>query len=884
MSALLIATAGDEDWTLSQDGTMIFVAGNDGVLRVYDSTSGALLFEALLGDDLGSIALSPDGTQLAIVEEVPENVQQFQFWTDNSADVSLYVLDLNTFVADELTFTVRGSDWTFADVAWSDTDTLQVSRNILPDWSGWASLGTLELSDGSMSFSSSYYAGLGSAASLLTVPGSTTVLLGQLGLSSAEYFLIAPNGTSLRSNGVYQNDVFGYAEGVEAASGNTADDRIVIVTGGGVHIYDGEMGYIGNLAGLYPNLSYSPGVAFSPDGSRMFFMDPIANEIVVIDVDNYSLVGTASISGLGFDILQHGAEMVVTPDGSGVYFNTVQGIGFVTIDLPAPATEGDDIITGTESDDVINARGGADEVYGMGGDDWLIGGAGNDRLTGGAGFDIAAYETAVAAVTVDLAIATGQNTGGAGTDTLSGFEGLSGSIYNDTLLGDQFGNLLLGYDGNDTLRGRDGDDDIYGEIGNDSLYGDAGDDWLFGGEGNDLLAGGTGADRLEGGAGDDVYEIDNAGDTIIESASGGNDIMRVYGMNGVIANSVETLVLMDGNFSATGNFIANTLIGSDGANVLTGLGGNDTINGGGNVDTAVVRGTRSQYTVTQTDTGVFRVVGPDGTDTLTAVEFLQFDDQILRLLPGTGVSVNFNTADPAAYQSAMNNIRDFDGNDLGGDGFWLRIGEADVNGDGDIDQILVNDAIGRFATVGTASDGLVYFADHGWAGETRVAGIYIDPLVTAGIVVAGSDQDSQRRFQNDLEIENINRVLGANDYDGDGVQEVYFALTDGTAYLRALMHADGNIRYANYQSEQEVIDYLTANGFGSETWGDWFASGATNAAASLDVEDASAARAPLRLAAAEDFAMPGSINPAALDFNAPLFHQADEFLRAEFYG
>ena len=64
----------------------------------------------------------------------------------------------------------------------------------------------------------------------------------------------------------------------------------------------------------------------------------------------------------------------------------------------------------------------------------------------------------------------------------------------------------------------------------------------------------------------------------------------------------------------------------------------------------------------------------------------------------------------------------------------------------------------------------------------------------SGEVVAGSDEDSQRRFQNDLEIENINRVLGADDYDGDGIQEVYFALTDGTAFLRALMHEDGNIR------------------------------------------------------------------------------------------
>ncbi len=339
--------------------------------------------------------------------------------------------------------------------------------------------------------------------------------------------------------------------------------------------------------------------------------------------------------------------------------------------------------------------------------------------------------------------------------------------------------------------------------------------------------------------------------------------------------------------NAVGGTGDDTLIGNDVANVLTGWTGNDTINGGSNVDTAVVRGLRSAYTVTQTSTGVFRVVGADGTDTLTAIEFLQFDDQTLRLRPGTGVSVNFNTANPAVYQSAMNAIRDFGGNALGGNGSWLRIGQADVNGDGDIDQILVNDAIGRFATVGTAPDGLTYFSDFSWAGETRVAGIYIDPLVAAGIVEAFGPNDSQRRFQNDLQIENINRVLGADDYDNDGLQEVYFALTDGTAYLRAIMEFDGNIRYANYQSQQEVIDYLTANGFGPGTYAGWFTNGGSSGETGLmqervDFAEASGlGRVGLVPAGGESLAMPGSINPASLAFHAPAL---DDHLRPEFYG
>ena len=88
-----------------------------------------------------------------------------------------------------------------------------------------------------------------------------------------------------------------------------------------------------------------------------------------------------------------------------------------------------------------------------------------------------------------------------------------------------------------------------------------------------------------------------------------------------------------------------------------------------------------------------------------------------------------------------------------------------------------------------------------------MVGIYIDPLVVSGEVEQGGPFDSQRRFQNDLFIDNL-RLLGGDDYDGDGFQEIYWKTVDGTAYLRSLMHADGNIQYANYQSEQQMIDYL----------------------------------------------------------------------------
>ena len=93
-------------------------------------------------------------------------------------------------------------------------------------------------------------------------------------------------------------------------------------------------------------------------------------------------------------------------------------------------------------------------------------------------------------------------------------------------------------------------------------------------------------------------------------------------------------------------------------------------------------------------------------------------------------------------------------------------------------------------------------------------GIYEDPLVAAGKILKDSVFDGSRTFINDLKLDNlILKTVG--DYDGDGFQEVYWSKVDNTAYLRAVMHADGNIQYANYQSEAQMSEYLASYGHSS---------------------------------------------------------------------
>ena len=72
------------------------------------------------------------------------------------------------------------------------------------------------------------------------------------------------------------------------------------------------------------------------------------------------------------------------------------------------------------------------------------------------------------------------------------------------------------------------------------------------------------------------------------------------------------------------------ITGNAGANVLAGMGGNDTIDGLGGSDTVVFTGRQSDYKITVNGGSAtlqdLRAGTPDGTDTITNVEFVKFFD------------------------------------------------------------------------------------------------------------------------------------------------------------------------------------------------------------------------------------------------------------------
>ena len=117
-------------------------------------------------------------------------------------------------------------------------------------------------------------------------------------------------------------------------------------------------------------------------------------------------------------------------------------------------------------------------------------------------------------------------------------------------------------------------------------YVDAGDgnDTIIGSAGDDVIDGGRGDDIMQGGSGDDDYIVDSAGDVVVEGAGGGTDTV-ISSVDYALSADIENVTLGGTAISASGNALANRLIGNDEANLLDGDDGGDTLVGNVGDDT-----------------------------------------------------------------------------------------------------------------------------------------------------------------------------------------------------------------------------------------------------------------------------------------------------------
>ncbi len=259
------------------------------------------------------------------------------------------------------------------------------------------------------------------------------------------------------------------------------------------------------------------------------------------------------------------------------------------------ASDGSDwTLSGLGGNDTLSGNSGNDTILGGTGDDLLAGGGGNDVLDGGDDRDTASYRTASAGVTVSLAVATAQVTGGAGTDTLTAIENLIGSDFNDKLTGDSGSNLIEGGAGDDSLDGGAGADTLsyVGAGGSITLTlastlaqntGGAGTDTvknfenIEGSAFGDVLTGNSNANLIDGGAGDDVLD-GNAGTDTVSYATAGAAVTVSLALQGAVQNTggggLDTLFNFE---NLTGSAFGDTLAGNAGTNIIDGGDGVDTV-------------------------------------------------------------------------------------------------------------------------------------------------------------------------------------------------------------------------------------------------------------------------------------------------------------------
>jgi Ca2+-binding RTX toxin-like protein len=228
-----------------------------------------------------------------------------------------------------------------------------------------------------------------------------------------------------------------------------------------------------------------------------------------------------------------------------------------------------DSVWGFGGNDLITTLGGADLIYGGSGDDSIFGGDGNDVIHGDAGLD-----------TIEA---------GAGADR------------------------VYGGVGRDHVYGEAGADVLYGGGDSDDLFGGLGADLLVGGDGNDRVNGGAGADMLRGGVGNDMYHVDAVGDSVLEYAGQGYDVVFSTIDHTLGAHFEHLELLGSGAVTGIGNGLANTIQGSDADNLIDGRSGDDFLLGHAG-DDVVLAGNGSDEVFG--GTGDDEVRGQDGADIL----------------------------------------------------------------------------------------------------------------------------------------------------------------------------------------------------------------------------------------------------------------------------
>ncbi|NVJ90387.1 MAG: tandem-95 repeat protein, partial [Methylocystaceae bacterium] len=300
-------------------------------------------------------------------------------------------------------------------------------------------------------------------------------------VDATEYgFVVVWEGNDTDSRGIYKQEFNndGTVAGGVVLTGSADDDTIQ--AGAGIQIMDGAAGndtlYGGQGADTFV-ASAGTDYVYGGDGTT--------------DTENDSISFASADSGATINLSTNVATATVNASASTTYMDGIESVQGSAFDDYITASDygniidggaGNDVITGGAWDDVIIDGAGNDTIIADAGDDLVFASAGDDVINGGLGTDWISFDTELSSVGIsfDMGNTSAQSiSANFGTDTISSFENVEGTIFADTITGDANDNIIDGLEGVDLLDGGLGADIIIGGVDGDTLTGGAGAD-IFG--------------------------------------------------------------------------------------------------------------------------------------------------------------------------------------------------------------------------------------------------------------------------------------------------------------------------------------------------------------------------------------------------------------------
>ncbi|WP_320176140.1 Ig-like domain-containing protein [Maridesulfovibrio sp.] len=493
--------------------------------------------------------------------------------------------------------------------------------------------------------------------------------------------------------------------------------------------------------------------------------------------------------GDGNDVLHVDADDKIYDGGDGYDTLVADGSTGITVDLGENNIEraygganSDNIYTSTSASVYIDGGAGTDALTGNDGDDTLIGGAGNDAFHGGDGDDTLYVDSE------DTIIDAGE-----GTDTLivTGDSGLDIDL--------SAANVEIAVGGNHA--------DTFRISGAESIVADLGD-------GDDLVLSGSGRDVLSGGDGEDTVSYELSDTKVYASLAVGFAGVDGYaeadsldGFENIIGSSHDDVLTGDDLINKlVGGAGNDNLIGGGGDDILTGGIGDDVIEGGEGDDVAVFSGKFSDYTVTKTEDRAASVVwngasGTDsGSDTVSEVETLQFDDAVIYLdgrnnrpyTQADTASTREDTAVIISKEDVFANDIDFDGDPMHISNVSAAVnGSVSLTSGGDIRFVPSHNYYGEASFTYTACD------DKGLEHSSTVS-VTVEAVNDAPTIQAGGAQYSGQHSP----YSGSGRVLGTDVDDSS----LTYQLVSGDGFS---VSSDGSFSYDGGNQTDSMVVRIT---------------------------------------------------------------------------